>query len=180
MRYKYYATVEGKQYEIEIGEGEVYVDGNCYEIDFQELPEAGMVSLIINNRSLEAVVEPVDEGTAVLIQGELYEVQVQDERAYRLAQARGAPKAASGDAAMKSPMPGMIVAVSVQVGDLLKKGDKVVILESMKMENELRAPRDGVVTAVHIAAGASVEKGQLLAVIGDLPVADGDQQDVTD
>lgn len=70
-----------------------------------------------------------------------------------------------GEAIVSSPMPGIIVGVPVAVGDVVRHGDKVVILESMKMENELRAPCDGVVTHVHVAAGASVEKDQPLVGI---------------
>jgi biotin carboxyl carrier protein len=64
-------------------------------------------------------------------------------------------------------MPGIIIAVSVTEGDEVTKGQKVVILESMKMENELTAPRDGVVMRVKVTSGDSVEKGQVLVVIGD-------------
>jgi biotin carboxyl carrier protein len=64
-------------------------------------------------------------------------------------------------------MPGLIVAVPVEQGQTVKKGDQVIILESMKMENELRSPRDGVVHRVHVAQGASVEKDQALVTIGD-------------
>lgn len=173
MHYKYYATVQGNRYEIEIDEGQVFVNGEPYDIDFHELPEANMLSLIINNRSLEAAVEQQDDMMTVLIKGELYEVLVQDERSYRLAEARGVSKAVSGAAEIKSPMPGTIIAVPAAEGDVVAKGDKIVILESMKMENELRSPRDGVVTAVKVSAGASVEKGQLLAVIGEAQSSDG-------
>ncbi len=62
-------------------------------------------------------------------------------------------------------MPGIIVSVPVAEGDTVHFGDKVIILESMKMENELRAPCDGVVTHVNVAAGASVEKDQALVTI---------------
>lgn len=167
---KYYAKVDGQDFEIVIGEGELLVNGEKYEIDFQELPEAGMVSLIINNRSLEAVVEEQEDSlSAVLIRGELYEVQVQDERAYRLAQARGKMAVTSGEATIKSPMPGIIIAVPVQTGDKVEKEDQIVILESMKMENELRAPIAGVVTRVTVEPGMSVEKNQVLAVISPPP-----------
>ena len=167
MHYKYYATVLGERYEIEIDEEGVRVNGELYDIDFHELPETNMLSLIINNRSLEAAVEQQEESMTVLIKGELYEVEVQDERAFRLAQARGITKKVSGVAEIKSPMPGTIIAVPVTQGDTVAKGDKIIILESMKMENELRAPRDGVVTAVKVEAGASVEKGQVLAIVSE-------------
>jgi len=164
---KYYVTVADKEYVIEVGPSELLVNGQKYIYNFQELPEAGLVSLLLNHRSLEAVVEEQDGISEVLIRGELYTVHVQDERAYRLAKARGTVQSVTGEVAIKSPMPGIIIATPVAEGDRVAKGDKVIILESMKMENELKSPRDGVVLAVAVQPGASVEKGQVLLVIGD-------------
>ncbi|MCA9998609.1 MAG: biotin/lipoyl-binding protein [Anaerolineales bacterium] len=164
---KYYTTVEDQEYIIEIGPDEILVNGEPCSYDFQGLAEVGLVSLILNNRSLEAVVEERDGISEVLIRGELYSVRVQDERAYRLAKARGTVESVSGDAIIKSPMPGIVIATPVAEGDVVKKGDKVIILESMKMENELKSPRDGVVLAVETSPGVSVEKGQVLLVVGD-------------
>lgn len=165
---KYITTIGEEEYIIEIDhDHEILVDGVLYEVDFEQLPEGGVLSLLLNHRSLEAVVEAQDDVWNVLIKGELYTVKVQDERAYRLAKARGVAAAVTGEAIIKSPMPGIIIAVPVVEGQMVEKGDQVVILESMKMENELRAPRDGVVGRVHVQAGASVEKGQVLAVITD-------------
>ena len=92
---------------------------------------------------------------------------IDDERSRRLASARGDLGTAEGDAAIRSPMPGIVIAVSVSEGQPVSKGDKVVILESMKMENELRSPRDGVVSQVKVEAGANVEKDQILVVVTD-------------
>jgi biotin carboxyl carrier protein len=165
---KYITYVEDQEYMIEIDrEDEISVNGQVFHIDFQQLAEGGMLSLLINNRSLEAIVEERDEAWEVLLRGELYSIQVQDERAYRLAKARGTAVEASGEALIKSPMPGIIIAVSVVPGQMIKKGDQVIILESMKMENELRSPKDGLVLRVHVDQGAGVEKGQALVTIGD-------------
>jgi biotin carboxyl carrier protein len=73
----------------------------------------------------------------------------------------------SGAAALKSPLPRNIIAVPGEPGQTVKKGDQVIILESMKMENELRSPRDGLVLRVLVAPGASVEKDQVLVTVGD-------------
>ena len=164
---KYITTVNDQEYIIDIDQdNQITVNGEVYAIDFQSLPESGLVSLIINNHSYEGVVEDRDESLwGVLVKGELYEVTVQDERAYRLAQARGSFAAQVGEALVKSPMPGIIVNVPVAVGDIVAKGDTVIILESMKMENELKSPMDGEVTAVTTAAGDSVEKNQLLITV---------------
>ncbi|MBK8988090.1 MAG: acetyl-CoA carboxylase biotin carboxyl carrier protein subunit [Chloroflexi bacterium] len=166
---KYYTKVNEKEYIIEIGQDdEIVVNDKQYAIDFRRLAQGGTVSLLLNNRSLEAVVDERDDHWEVLTEGELYNVSVQDERAYRLAQARGTGLDMGHEAVVKAPMPGLIIRVLVAEGDTVERNEKVVILESMKMENELRAPREGLVTAVHVSAGSSVEKDQVLIVIGDL------------
>jgi biotin carboxyl carrier protein len=165
---KYIATVNEQEIEIEVGQDrEIRVNGERYAIDFHQLPDGGLVSLLLNNLSYEAVVEAREDVWEVLLRGELYSVTVQDERAYRLAKARGGDTAVHGDAILKSPMPGIIIATPVAEGDVVQKGDKIIILESMKMENELRSPRDGVVTRVQVKPGDGVEKGQVLVVIGE-------------
>jgi biotin carboxyl carrier protein len=73
--------------------------------------------------------------------------------------APAASAASAGAGAIKSPMPGTILSVNVSVGDSVKKGQVLMILEAMKMENEIMAPADGKVTAVYVANGASVESG---------------------
>ncbi|MDX1689121.1 MAG: biotin/lipoyl-containing protein [Candidatus Promineifilaceae bacterium] len=174
---KYITSVNGKEYTIEIDqEDEILVNGEKYAIDFQQLPEGGTLSLLINNRSLEAIVDEREEAYEVLIHGELYAVQVQDERTYRLAQARSSLVEDAGVVSIKSPMPGLILDVLVAEGDRVQKGDKVVILESMKMENELRAGRDGQVARVFVQTGDSVDKNQELVTIGD-PEGDASEDD---
>lgn len=165
---KYITTVNDQEFEIEIGhDQEIVVNGEPFVIDFQQLSEGNVVSLLLNNHSFEAVVEERENVWEVLLRGELYMVSVQDERAYRLAKARGSDTAVHGEAVIKSPMPGIIIATPVVQGQPVQKGDKVIILESMKMENELRAPRDGVIGRVHVQPGDGVEKDQVLAVITD-------------
>ncbi len=163
---KYIATIKDQEYVIEIDSDRgILIDDQPQEIDFRRLPAGGVTSLLMNHRSIAAVVEERGDQWEVLIEGELYSVRVQDERAYRLDRMRTLGISVDGEALVVSPMPGIIVAVPVAVGDVVKHGQKVVILESMKMENELRAPCDGVVTHVHVSAGASVEKDQPLVGI---------------
>ena len=173
---KYITTVHGQEYIIEIDhENEITVNGERRTIDFQQLAEGGALSLLIDNRSLEAIVDERDDAWEVLLHGELYTVYVQDERAYRLAQARGQLSDVSEAMVIRSPMPGLILDVLVEEGSRVEKGQTVVILESMKMENELRAGRDGVVTRVHVLKGNSVEKDQELATIDALDEAEDDR-----
>lgn len=164
---KYITNVNGKEYILEVDRNDqISVNGRAYQIDFQLL-EGGIISLLLDNHSIEAIVEEREKDWEVLIHGELYNVQVQDERTYRLSQARGTLGIESGEVIVKSPMPGVILNILVTVGQMVKKGDKVVILESMKMENELRAMREGLVKRIMVGKGANVEKGQELVIIGD-------------
>ena len=75
------------------------------------------------------------------------------------------PQAAPGGEAVKAPMPGAILSVSVKQGDAVKKGQVLLVLEAMKMENEILAPRDGVVAALSVQAGQTVETGSLLCTL---------------
>jgi len=166
----YIVKVNDQEFIIEIGQdNKIVVNGETFDIDFRQMPRSGVTSLLLNNHSLEAVVEEQDGRWEVLIHGELYPVMVEDERSHRLAKARGSFSAPDGEVLVKSPMPGTIITVPVGEGDVVREGDKVVILESMKMENELRAPRDGIVAHVRVGSGDGVEKGQVLMVISDQP-----------
>lgn len=82
-----------------------------------------------------------------------------------VAPAPAAAPAPSGGEKVASPMPGTILSVSVAAGDAVKKGQTLMILEAMKMENEILSPRDGTIASVHTSKGAAVEAGTLLCVI---------------
>ena len=172
---KYITTIEGTEYEIEWNEqGDVTVNGDPYRVSVNTIGNGDMVSMIFNNRSFEGVINsPERDRWEILLNGENYDVRVQDERAYRLARARGELDGDSGVVPTKSPMPGVIVKVLVEVGQDVQKGETLVILESMKMENELKATLDGKVLDVNVAAGATVEKDAVLVTVGDEEAVEG-------
>lgn len=163
---KYLTTVNDETYEIEIlSDGEIRINGEARHVDFKSMGQHAIYSMIIDNQSFEALVEERDGTYHVMIFGDLYEVAVTDERSQRLALARGINTEQSGEVIVKSPMPGLIVAVPVHQGEVIVKGQTVIILESMKMQNELKAPRDGIITRVEVAEGDSVEQNKPLVVI---------------
>jgi biotin carboxyl carrier protein len=98
----------------------------------------------------------------IWVGGHRYEVEALDERASAIRDLSGEGTRAVGPAPLVAPMPGLIVRVNVQVGDVLQPGVPVVVMEAMKMENELRAQTAGVVSAVRVQPGAAVEKGAVL------------------
>ena len=106
----------------------------------------------------------------VNVNGTAYEVEIEEMTGAPAAAPAAAPVAAAPAAAgagekITSPMPGNILAVNVAAGDMVKKGQVLMVLEAMKMENEIMAPHDGKVTAVAVTKGAAVESGALLCTI---------------
>ena len=105
----------------------------------------------------------------VNVNGTAYEVEIEEmtgaPAAAPAAAAPAAPAASGVGESITSPMPGNILAVNVAAGDMVKKGQVLMVLEAMKMENEIMAPHDGKVTAVAVTKGAAVESGALLCTI---------------
>ena len=106
----------------------------------------------------------------VNVNGTVFEVEIEEmtgaPAAPAAAPAPAAPAAPAGGEKITAPMPGTILAVNVANGSAVKKGDVLMILEAMKMENEIMAPCDGAVTSVSVTKGAAVESGTLLCTIG--------------
>ena len=160
---RYITTVEDKQFLIEIiDEKHLSVDGKVYEVDFESVSGQPVYSLIVDGRSHEGYVAPGDNTWQVLLRGRLFPVTVEDERERRLRSAAGGGVAETGEFHLKAPMPGLVVAIPVEEGQPVKKGQVLLILESMKMQNELKSPRDGTVGRVRVKAGETVEQKQTL------------------
>jgi biotin carboxyl carrier protein len=160
---RYIATVEGREFLVEVmDEKHISVDGKIYEVDFETVSGQPVYSLIVDGRSHEAYIHPGDEAWQVLLRGRLYPVRVEDEREKRLRAAAGGGVAETGEFHLKAPMPGLVVAVPIAEGQDVKKGQVLIILESMKMQNELKSPRDGIVNRIRVRVGESVEQKQAL------------------
>ncbi len=137
-------------------------DGAAREANV-ESPQEGVFSVLIDGLSYDAYVEETPGGIVmVVIDGYRFEVEARDPRRWsRKSAGRG------GDAVQSilSPMPGKIVRVLVAAGDVVAAGQGIVVVEAMKMQNELKAGRAGTVLAVAAKEGATVGAGELLATI---------------
>lgn len=163
---KYTAIINDRTYEIEVGsDNTVIVDGKPYKVDLRLIDGNAQYSLLLDNNSWEALVDRNGDEYRILIGGELNVVLVQDERTRKMAKVEGKQAIPTGEAIIKAPMPGLVRGVNVKVGDTVTARQGVVILEAMKMENELRTPRAGVVREVRVKAGDTVEQGQVLVVV---------------
>jgi biotin carboxyl carrier protein len=164
---KYFVTVDDQTYEISVeGTGQITIDGVDVTADMQRIGHLDLYSLLVDNVSHEAYVEPANGNQpnvyGVLVAGARYLVKVQDERSRRLAQADRSLKPPAGELMIKAPIPGLVVKVTAGPGQVVSEGESLVILEAMKMENELRAPRAGTVHEVRVGPGDQVALGQVL------------------
>ncbi|WP_022835553.1 acetyl-CoA carboxylase biotin carboxyl carrier protein subunit [Salisaeta longa] len=160
------ATVDDQTFDLSLDDGSLTVDGEPVAYSFEQI-RPGYVSLIVNGRSIPLAIAPTDtDGTlAVTIAGRRTTVAVQDERALLLEEFGLADALAAGQQEVRAPMPGLVLDLLVSEGDTVATDDGLLVLEAMKMENELHAPADGVVEAIHVAPGDAVDKNALLLEI---------------
>lgn len=166
---KYQATLGKKTYSVDVkekGEGlyEVTVDGERHLVDAFRY-EHGAVSMIVDTESYSVEFEDTaDAAMNVLVRNQIFPVEVLDERRLRMRAASGR-FAIEGPQTIVAPMPGKVVKVLVKVGDEVKEGQGLVVVEAMKMENELTSPKDGVVKEIAAVENTSVESGARLVVV---------------
>ena len=124
--------------------------------------EPGVYSVLLAGRSYEARVEPGAGGSVVVIDGHRFEVEVRDPRRFR---GKGAARGTGGLNRVTAPMPCKVVRVMVSAGAAVTAGHALMVVEAMKMQNELRAPRAGTVASIPVREGDTVAAGEVLAII---------------
>ncbi|NWJ98178.1 MAG: acetyl-CoA carboxylase biotin carboxyl carrier protein subunit [Chloroflexi bacterium] len=92
-------------------------------------------------------------------------MKVETERQHRLSALAPRDNLLAGELVVKAPMPGLVTTIAVEIGQIVAKGDRLMVLEAMKMENELRSPKAGTVKTIHIEAGQTVEQNRPLLVL---------------
>jgi biotin carboxyl carrier protein len=164
---KYITTINEEEFIVEIlNDQRVAVNGETYQVNFDMVGDQPVYSLLLNGNSYEAHIYEGDEGWEVLLQGTLYPATVIDEREHRLRSAFGSGPEQTGEYYLKAPMPGLVVDLPISDGQEVKEGQVLLILESMKMQNELKSPRDGVISRIRVQVGDNVERRQtLLSVV---------------
>ena len=144
------------------------VDGRQYEIGVRELT-GGQYLLLLGSRVYNLRVEKRRDAAGatgafeVTLGGRSYDVTVVDPKRLRSAQTTAAHD--TGTARIISPMPGKVVRILVEIGARVEAGDGIVVVEAMKMQNEMKSPKAGVVISINAETGATVTAGDVLAVI---------------
>ena len=166
----YLVTIQGTTYTVSLEDREsqvaLRIDGRSLEIDMASIQGDQLYSLLIEGRSYTAVAATWGEHREVTVNGVSSAVTVEDEELARL-RSQVKPRRRVGGDQIKAPMPGRIVSVSVTVGDKVETGQGVVVIEAMKMENELRAHAGGTVREIRVSEGDTVDKNAVLVVIGE-------------
>ena len=167
---KYYVTIEDRVVEIELddtaGGWTATIEGRTYQLDLTATSGESLYSLIVDHTSHELLVEDAPGGLEVLVGGELFHIVVQDEWQRRLANIQRKAVVETGETRVRAPMPGQVLRLEVEVGASIRRGQGLVILSAMKMENEIRSPRDGRVVAIHVGEGDKVDQNADLVTIG--------------
>ena len=165
---RYTAIADGDERSVEVtptGHGyRVSVGGEVLDVDAVHLQGLAL-SLVVGTRSYRCDIDPGrDGGVAVLVNDHLHRLEILDERRLRMRRASG-KFSLEGPQRVDAPMPGKVVRVLVKPGDEVQEGQGLVVVEAMKMENELKSPKAGKVTELHAVEGAAVEAGAKLAVV---------------
>jgi biotin carboxyl carrier protein len=160
---KYIAEVDGLEFPVEILDDHHILFGKeILEVDLAAVSGQPLYSLIINGESFEGYVYPDEKNWQVLLMGRSYSVKIEDEREKRLQTSEVGFTSPGQEYTLKAPMPGLAIAVQVNEGQEVEKGQILIILESMKMQNELRAPFPGKVERLRVKTGEIVNQKQIL------------------
>lgn len=161
---KYFVRVNGEEHEVLLDSAGVHLDGEDITAQVSEGGAAPVRTVMIGTEVHRVVVRPESgRGFYTLwLGGHRFEVEAIDERTRAIRELSGTKSGPKGPAPLKAPMPGLIVRVNARVGDPVQAGQGLVVMEAMKMENELRATAAGRVKAVIAVPGTAVEKGALL------------------
>ncbi len=181
----YITTVNNQTYRIDTGEEgqqSVVLEGAEYTINWRQIAllaadskgvvsEGGRYSLIIEGKSYEVFARRItkadqkeSETYEIQVADQRFEVNVEDERAKLLA-GLARSNATSGEATIQAPMPGLVIGILLEIGATVESGQTVVVLEAMKMENDLSSPIAGIIKEVRVNKGQTVDQGEVLVVV---------------
>jgi biotin carboxyl carrier protein len=163
----YIVQIDGREITVRIEKDCVVtvLDNRRYTVDWQEVAP-DRLSLIIDGASYHLNVETVSDGTYVVTgRGKEYSVTIDDQRKKRLKELIAESERDAGPIDITSPMPGLVIEVDVGEGDTVETDQTLIVLEAMKMENEIRSSIRGKVEKIHVKTAQIVEKGQLLLTV---------------
>ena len=167
---KYFVTIRGREIAVDIEGDRVRLDTGEETAHLSPVPGTPLRHLLLGRISLTLLMDRRGAGEWLLgLAGAQHEVRVVDERTRHIESLTGRGEVRAGPSILKAPMPGLVVRILVSPGQPVEPGQGLLVLEAMKMENELRATAPGVVAAIPVVPGQAVEKGQFLIEFGAPP-----------
>lgn len=163
---KYFVTIAGREVEVDLTGHTPLVDGTPVEAQLAALPGTRTRHLLAGGRSYALAATPGDRAGRwhLGLGAERFTADAVDERTRAIREMTGGA-ADTADKTIVAPMPGLVLKVEVEVGQAVRAGQGVVVVEAMKMENELKAPSDGVVASIAVQPGQTVDKGATLIIL---------------
>ncbi len=165
---KYWVQVGEKGLVVEVKEGGppsvVLVDGREMRVEL-DAAAPGIFTLLVDGKPYDLIVPPDSALHHLALSSEPFDVMVEDERRHRLTSTERGVGMVHGAVTVRAPMPGLVSRVDAVEGDQVSAGTRLLVLEAMKMENDITAPRPGRVAAVKVSKGQTVEQGALLVVL---------------
>ncbi len=146
--------------------GELTVTAQGKRIDADAGAQSRFSAMRVDNRVVDLCIEGAPPGVGVIAHGHRFYAKVESERMRTLTAALGAKSGGPGEGTIVSPMPGRVLKILVKEGDEVAKGNPLIVVEAMKMENELSCARDGKVLKIHVTPGQTVESGARLIEVG--------------
>jgi biotin carboxyl carrier protein len=160
------AIIEEQEYDlnvtIDVGRVRAEIDGRVYDLELRE-PEPGSYLFLRDAAVHACLVNKTHEGLGVSLHGRNYAVTIVDPKRLRSGQDTHGQQ--HGLAEITAPMPGKVVKVQIEAGATVEKGSGIVVVEAMKMQNEMKSPRAGVVVSINVKPGDTVNAGDVLAVV---------------
>jgi acetyl/propionyl-CoA carboxylase alpha subunit len=163
---RYFVTIGDRTLEVDLSGDEPVVEGHPVDAEMVSLPGTTVRNLRVDGRSHTLLAQPLERRGrwGIAFGASRFTVEAVDERTRAIREMTGGADE-EAEKVVTAPMPGLVVKIEVEVGQQVAAGQGVVIVEAMKMENELKAPADGVVARVEISEGQTVEKGATLIVL---------------
>jgi biotin carboxyl carrier protein len=165
---KYIININGRDYNVEYDESSastVRLNGEEMTFDMRQGIHPQNVSLILDNHSLMFWIEKNEEGYHAHCHGRDFKISVEDEKTRHLKSILKASGDRSVVGTIKASMPGMVVKILAKLGKHVQKGQGLLIVEAMKMENEIKSPVDGTVKQIRVEPLRAVEKGEVLMIL---------------
>lgn len=163
---KYTVELNGHEFEIELSQSNGVFEGSCNHKEPQKVDlvdiDGDLKSAIVGNRSLEVEIVTSGRDCWIYHRGNVYRFSIKDKKKGLLSKAVQTISSQLTNKELSAPMPGIVVSIGAKVRQAVKKGEGLLVIEAMKMENEIKAPFDGEIKAINVQVGQNVDVGSVL------------------